>query len=721
MRTVLNIDSGWKFTKEGETVAVDLPHSFNAEDGQLRPDYYRGKCSYSKKLPPLEGGSWLEINGANSVAEVYLGNRKIAEHRGGYSMFRVELTPYLKESDELRIDVDNSDFDDVYPSTADFTFYGGLYRDVNVITGLGKKHFALDSGRNGVFVTPEVLKDGNGKLTVKTVVRGVETGDEIKLTLTDRDGKVAASLTAATAAGEYSLDVSDVSLWNGTAEPYLYTLRCELYSAGVKEDEVTVKTGFRTVTFDAEKGCFLNGKHIKLKGVSRHQDRLGKGNALSLDDHREDVRLILEVGANSVRLAHYQQDERFYDLCDENGLLVWAEVPVISRYSPAKQANAKSQLTELITQNYNHPSIFCWGVQNEITIGGKAKGVEPAIKELNALAHSLDPTRPTTSAQVMMCAPDSSLNKITDIQGYNLYYGWYVEKYTSLGSWLDNFHKINPEVKLCLSEYGAEAVLRYQTEIGEQGDYTEEYQAILHNHYAREIAARDWMWGSYVWNMFDFGSANRNEAGVKGRNNKGLVTFDRKTRKDAFYVYKAYWSDEKFVKILGSRYARRPVGATTVTACSNLSEVTLTVNGVSYTSACDKVVRFEGIEIKPGENTVTLTAGDLKDEAVFTGIDAPDPEYKMPAGATSFVKNWFRSEGGDSSAYYSLNDRVGALMKSPEIQSAVSSFLGKKKSMKILARLAAPFKVSTLLKLARIDPQLGDIVASYLQTIPKKK
>ena len=721
MRTVLNIDSGWKFTKEGETVAVDLPHSFNAEDGQSRPDYYRGKCSYSKKLPPLEGGSWLEINGANSVAEVYLGNRKIAEHRGGYSMFRVELTPYLKESDELRIDVDNSDFDDVYPSTADFTFYGGLYRDVNVITGLGKKHFALDSGRNGVFVTPEVLKDGNGKLTVKTVVRGVETGDEIKLTLTDRDGKVAASLTAATAAGEYSLDVSDVSLWNGTAEPYLYTLRCELYSAGVKEDEVTVKTGFRTVTFDAEKGCFLNGKHIKLKGVSRHQDRLGKGNALSLDDHREDVRLILEVGANSVRLAHYQQDERFYDLCDENGLLVWAEVPVISRYSPAKQANAKSQLTELITQNYNHPSIFCWGVQNEITIGGKAKGVEPAIKELNALAHSLDSTRPTTSAQVMMCAPDSSLNKITDIQGYNLYYGWYVEKYTSLGSWLDNFHKINHEVKLCLSEYGAEAVLRYQTEIGEQGDYTEEYQAILHNHYAREIAARDWMWGSYVWNMFDFGSANRNEAGVKGRNNKGLVTFDRKTRKDAFYVYKAYWSDEKFVKILGSRYARRPVGATTVTACSNLSEVTLTVNGVSYTSACDKVVRFEGIEIKPGENKVTLTAGDLKDEAVFTGIDAPDPEYKMPAGATSFVKNWFRSEGGDSSAYYSLNDRVGALMKSPEIQSAVSSFLGKKKSMKILARLAAPFKVSTLLKLARIDPQLGDIVASYLQTIPKKK
>ncbi len=721
MRTVLNIDSGWKFTKEGETVAVDLPHSFNAEDGQSRPDYYRGKCSYSKKLPPLEGGSWLEINGANSVAEVYLGNRKIAEHRGGYSMFRVELTPYLKESDELRIDVDNSDFDDVYPSTADFTFYGGLYRDVNVITGLGKKHFALDSGRNGVFVTPEVLKDGNGKLTVKTVVRGVETGDEIKLTLTDRDGKVAASLTAATAAGEYSLDVSNVSLWNGTAEPYLYTLRCELYSAGVKEDEVTVKTGFRTVTFDAEKGCFLNGKHIKLKGVSRHQDRLGKGNALSLDDHREDVRLILEVGANSVRLAHYQQDERFYDLCDENGLLVWAEVPVISRYSPAKQANAKSQLTELITQNYNHPSIFCWGVQNEITIGGKAKGVEPAIKELNALAHSLDPTRPTTSAQVMMCAPDSSLNKITDIQGYNLYYGWYVEKYTSLGTWLDNFHKINPEVKLCLSEYGAEAVLRYQTEIGEQGDYTEEYQAILHNHYAREIAARDWMWGSYVWNMFDFGSANRNEAGVKGRNNKGLVTFDRKTRKDAFYVYKAYWSDEKFVKILGSRYARRPVGATTVTACSNLSEVTLTVNGVSYTSACDKVVRFEGIEIKPGENKVTLTAGDLKDEAVFTGIDAPDPEYKMPAGATSFVKNWFRSEGGDSSAYYSLNDRVGALMKSPEIQSAVSSFLGKKKSMKILARLAAPFKVSTLLKLARIDPQLCDIVASYLQTIPKKK
>ena len=677
MRTVININAGWKFTKESESFNVDLPHSYNAEDGQRQADYFRGKCSYEKDLPCLEGESWLEINGANSVAEVFINGRKIKEHRGGYSMFRVDLTPYLTGNDKLRIDVDNSDFDDVYPSTADFTFYGGIYRDVNIVTGLSKKHFALDSGRNGVYVTPELLKGGDGRLSVKTAIANAGEGDELKLTLRDREGKIAASLTAPAAAGEYSVDVKNVSLWNGIADPYLYTLTCELYSAGVKVDEVTVRTGFRTVTFDAEKGCFLNGKHIKLKGVSRHQDRLG--------------------------------------------LLVWAEVPVISRFSPAKQENAKSQLTELITQNYNHPSIFCWGVQNEITIGGKAKGVEPAIRELNALAHSLDHSRLTTSAQVMMCAPDSSLNKITDIQGYNLYYGWYVEKYTSLGSWLDNFHRINPEVKLCLSEYGAEAILRYQSETGEQGDYTEEYQAVLHDHYAREIGARDWMWGSYVWNMFDFGAANRNEAGVTGRNNKGLVTFDRKTRKDAFYVYKAHWSDEKFVRILGSRYARRPVGITTVTACSNLSEVTLTVNGVGYTAKCDKVVRFEGIEIKPGENKVVLTAGDLKDEAVFTGVDAPDPDYKMPEGAASFVKNWFRSEGGESSAYYSLNDRVGALMKSPEIQTAINSFLGKKKSVKALAFLVKPFKVSTLMKIARIDPQLADIVANYLQTIPKKK
>ena len=721
MRTVININAGWKFTKESESFNVDLPHSYNAEDGQRQADYFRGKCSYEKDLPRLEGESWLEINGANSVAEVFINDRKIKEHRGGYSMFRVDLTPYLTGNDKLRIDVDNSDFDDVYPSTADFTFYGGIYRDVNIVTGLSKKHFALDSGRNGVYVTPELLKGGDGRLSVKTAIANAGEGDELKLTLRDREGKIAASLTAPAAAGEYSVDVKNVSLWNGIADPYLYTLTCELYSAGVKVDEVTVRTGFRTVTFDAEKGCFLNGKHIKLKGVSRHQDRLGKGNALSYSDHKEDVGLILEAGANSVRLAHYQQDEKFYDLCDESGLLVWAEVPVISRFSPAKQENAKSQLTELITQNYNHPSIFCWGVQNEITIGGKAKGVEPAIRELNALAHSLDHSRLTTSAQVMMCAPDSSLNKITDIQGYNLYYGWYVEKYTSLGSWLDNFHKINPEVKLCLSEYGAEAILRYQSETGEQGDYTEEYQAVLHDHYAREIGARDWMWGSYVWNMFDFGSANRNEAGVTGRNNKGLVTFDRKTRKDAFYVYKAHWSDEKFVRILGSRYARRPVGITTVTACSNLSEVTLTVNGVGYTAKCDKVVRFEGIEIKPGENKVVLTAGDLKDEAVFTGVDAPDPDYKMPEGAASFVKNWFRSEGGESSAYYSLNDRVGALMKSPEIQTAINSFLGKKKSVKALAFLVKPFKVSTLMKIARIDPQLADIVANYLQKKKKKK
>lgn len=719
MRTIIDFNKGWKFTKEGVSAAVDLPHTWNASDGQNRPDYYRGKCSYEKELPVLEGESFIEINGANSVAEVYVGNKKIAEHRGGYSMFRVNVTPYY--GSVIRIDVDNSDFVDVYPSTADFTFYGGLYRDVKIITGLGKKRFSLATGRNGVFVTPTVLGNGNGKLEVKVFADGAEAGDDVVLTLKDASGKTIASSTASALEKELILEIPDVVLWDGIANPYLYELTCELYSPKGKEDEVTVKTGFRTITFDAEKGCFLNGRHIKLKGVSRHQDRFDKGNALSPEDHIEDIGLILEVGANSVRLAHYQQDERFYSLADEKGLLVWAEVPVISRYSPAKQENAKSQLTELITQNYNHPSIFCWGVQNEITIGGKSKNVEPAIRELNALAHSLDPTRVTTSAQVMMCAPDSSLNKITDIQGYNLYYGWYVEKYTALGGWLDNFHKTNPNVKLCLSEYGAEAILRYQTENGEQGDYTEEYQALLHDHYAKEIAARDWMWGSYVWNMFDFGAANRNEAGVKGRNNKGLVTFDRKTRKDSFYVYKAYWSDEKFVRILGSRYVNRPIGKTTVTVCSNADEVTLSFNGASFTAKCDKTVRFEDLEILPGENKAVVTAGDVKDEAVFCGVEAPDPDYKMPEGSASFVKNWFRSEGGDSSAYYSLNDRIGTLLKSPEINSAIGSFLGTKKSLKRLVFLVKPFKVSTLLKLAHIDPQLRDIAASYLQTIPKNK
>ena len=274
------------------------------------------------------------------------------------------------------------------------------------------------------------------------------------------------------------------------------------------------------------------------------------GNAITEKQHAEDIKIILDVGANSVRLAHYQQNSYFYDLCDESGLLVWAEVPVISRFSPKRNENAEQQLVELIKQNYNHPSIFCWGIENEITIAGSAnKKLITFLKHMHKVAKHLDPTRYTTCAQLTMCPVNSPLNHITDIIGYNHYYGWYMGSCDEINNWLDEWHRENPEGKLCLSEYGAEGITKYHSDSPVQGDYSEDYQAIYHEHYIKAINERDWLWGSYVWNMFDFGSASRNEGGVRGRNNKGLVTFDRKTKKDAFWLYKAYWSDKKFVHI----------------------------------------------------------------------------------------------------------------------------------------------------------------------------
>ena len=720
MRKVLNINENWTFEQEGKRETVSLPHCYNAVDGQETADYYRGVCTYTRTLPPVRGTTYLEFGAVNSVAQVSVNGKKAGEHRGGYSLFRMDITPYLNPSGEntVTVAVDNRDFDDVYPSQADFTFYGGIYRDVHVITELDDCFFSLTDGRCGVSAVPEPCSGTAWKVRLNTSVCGGREGVRIRYTLLDREGSAATELETDAASGGAELDVTEPILWNGMKNPYLYTLRAVLLQNGQELDAVETRIGFRTVTFDPERGCLLNGEHLKLKGVSRHQDRYHQGNALTHADHRGDLELIREVGANSIRLAHYQQDQYFYDQCDEMGFLVWAEVPVISRYSEKKQENARRQLTELITQNINHPCIYCWGVQNEITMGGSGKGLEAAVRELNDLAHRLDPSRPTTCAQLMMCGMDSPLNGLTDIQGYNLYFGWYLQTFNAIDRWLDKFHAGYPQVRLCLSEYGAEGIIKYQSEHGEQGDYSETYQARFHEHYARAIEQRDWLWGSYVWNMFDFGAANRDEGGVRGRNNKGLVTIDRKTRKDSFYVYKAFWSDEPFVHIGGERYVDRVAGTTTVPVYSNQPEVTLTVGGYSETRACDRVVYFENVPVALGENTVQAFAGGCSHSIRVNGVETANPDYVMPGEYKSFVKNWFDTDGGLREGYFSIEDRAGNLLKSAEVQSLMRMALGNKKIPPALLALAKPFKVKTLLRLARMD-SMAEIANQYLQTIPK--
>ncbi len=715
MRKYISLNEGWSFEKKGEKTLVNVPHTWNNLDGQgAEPTYYRGKCTYTKIVECQNGKTWIEFKGVNAACTVYINGNKVGSHLGGYSAFRFEITDFLSSPKNfLTVEVDNSPLREVYPETADFTFYGGIYRDVNLITEVEKQHFSLDDcGGSGLYITPKM----NGDVFVKAIISGYETGVKVLYEVFDMDGKLVAS-----AGNRVKLHVENPHLWNGMEDPYLYTLKATLFMESKVVDCVQSRFGFREVKFDADKGCFLNGKHIKLKGVSRHQDREGLGNALTINEHREDLELIREVGANSLRLAHYQQAEEFYSLCDEMGFLVWAEVPVISRFSKKKQANALSQLEELIKQNMNHPSIFCWGIENEITIQGASPALVGSLEELNDLAHALDISRPTTCAQLTMCPVESELNNITDIMGYNHYYGWYMKTCDGIDEWLEKFKEAQPKVPLCLSEYGAEAVLGYYSDDPVQGDYSEGYQSRFHEHYLNTICSTEWLWGSYVWNMFDFGSSMRNEGGVRGRNNKGLVSFDRKTKKDAFYMYKAFWSDEKFVHIEGGRYTKRTVGKHNFRVISNCDEVTLKCSRYKKTLQGSHVFTFEGVPIKEGSNKVTVTADGQEETIVFEGVESYPREYSLPDGATTMVRNWFLPKSDAiNPEYLSSEDTIGEILSNEDIKGMVSGVAGMLVSSP-LVKLVAPIKLKTLLnlKVVHISDDMKELADQYLQTIKK--
>ena len=717
MKKIIPLNQDWVFCKQGVKETVNLPHTWNGIDGQGgagEEGYFRGACTYTRILPKYTGKVFLEFKGANSICTVKVNGKTAGEHMGGYSTFRVEITDLLASPKNfLEVTVDNSDNKKVYPGFADFTFYGGLYREVSLIYDVPETHFSLtDYGSKGVYITPKM----NGDVHVKSIVNGYHSGVKVRYEVLDAEGK-----TVAAAGDREKLHVDEPVLWEGMKNPYLYTLKATVYDNDAAVDEVSLRFGFREVKFDSDNGCFLNGEYIKLKGVSRHQDREVLGNALTIEEHKEDLEIIKSMGANSLRLAHYQQAGEFYDLCDEMGFLVWAEIPVISRYQKKAQDNALQQLEELIKQNMHHASIFCWGVQNEITITSENETLIEGIKELNAYAKLLDPSRATTQAQFTMCSPSSELNGITDILAYNHYFGWYMKTCDGLDEWLEKFRSVNPTLKMGISEYGAEGVLGYFNDNPSQGDYTEGYQALYHEHYIQSINSRDWIWGSYVWNMFDFGSAVRNEGGVKGRNNKGLVTFDRKTKKDSFYLYKAFWSDEKFVHLVGDRYPLRTIGTHDFRVYSNCDKVTLKVGSKQKTVTANGIFVFEGMEIKEGDNKITITAGDIKETLALTGVESYPAEYKMPEGSASMVRNWFVDKSDDSNPdCYSLDDTVGDLLKSEDILGMVSGAAGKLLKSPVMA-VVKPFTLRQLLKLpiVNLDPAMVEMVEDFLKTVKK--
>lgn len=657
MRTFLNIDKNWRFTKQNVTTEVDLPHTWNGEDGQDGGnDYYRGKCVYEKTLhkSELPEGEvfYLQIDGANSSAEVYFNGKKLITHHGGYSTFRTELRD-IKEVNEIKIEVDNSPNEFVYPQLADFTFYGGIYRHVNII-GVKKNHFDLDYyGAPGITVTPEADgKDYN--VTIQCFCDG-------KVDLQILDGETVIASASAEGKNPVSvLKIENAHLWNGVKDPYLYEAVARLVENGEAVDEISCRFGCRSFKIDPEKGFILNGEIYPLRGVSRHQDRPKIGNALLFEHHKEDIELICEMGANTIRLAHYQHAAEFYDLCDEKGLVVWAEIPYISRHMPGGVDNTKQQMTELICQNYNHPSIVVWGLSNEITLNGASdESMIQNHKMLNDLAHSLDKTRPTTLAVVTLCGIDEEYVHISDVVSYNHYFGWYGGDVKMNGPWFDAFHKKYPNRAIGLSEYGCEA-LNWHTSEPTQGDYTEEYQAYYHEEMIKQIIDRPYLWATHVWNMFDFAADSRAEGGENGMNHKGLVTFDRKYKKDSFFAYQAWLSDKPMVHICGKRYVDRVEDITEITVYSNQPEVELFANGESVGKQTKGKYPFFRFNVKNvGETVLTAVAGEVMDESKIRKVDAFNDDYRMKEEGG--VINWFEID--TPTGYYSINDTLGSIME----------------------------------------------------------
>lgn len=675
MRTILSLNDNWTFFKaphpgnvKGESVT--LPHTWNAADGQDGGnDYHRGKCWYERRLPrpDLNGGkrAWLELKGAAQTCEVYLNGEKLARHEGGYSTFRVDLTDHLKDDNVLSISVDNSDNDTVYPQKADFTFYGGLYRDVNLII-VPAAHFALGyCGTPGIKVTPIVdLEKKSAQIAVETWQMGE---GNVTITVAGQTQTV----TPAQGRAQVAFSIENVHLWDGLNDPYLYTASAKLDNG----DEVSTRFGCRRFEIDPQKGFLLNGRSYPLRGVSRHQDRKGVGNALTLEHHREDMDIIREIGANTLRLAHYQHAQEFYDLCDENGIIVWAEIPYITMHMKNGRANTLSQMEELVIQNYNHPSIAVWGLSNEITA---ASAVNDDLLEnhrlLNDLCHKLDPTRPTTMADVFMLETDSPILDIPDVNSYNLYFGWYLGELAQNDEFFDEYHKKYPDRCIGFSEYGADANPQYQSAAPEKGDYTESYQCIYHEHILSMIEARPWLWATHVWNLFDFAADGRDEGGKHGENQKGLVTFDRKLKKDAFYLYKAAWNKtEPFVHLCGNRYVDRAGDVTEIKVYSNQSEVSLYVDGRLLASQTGKTVFKFQVPIT-GEHSIEARSGSSCAVMLVRKVTQPNQDYIFNKQAAA-VTNWFDQE--IDPAYYSIGDTLAELRSSPEAGPIIDQMMAQ--------------------------------------------
>lgn len=640
---LINQDWNFRFSHQvdkNSSRRVDLPHTWNAQDALSgKPDYKRGIGNYDKKL--FIRSEWkgkrlfLRFEGANCVSNVFINGKQIGEHRGGYGAFIFEITDkvnYGKDNTVL-VRVNNGEQLDVMPLVGDFNFYGGIYRDVHLLVTEDICISPLDYASPGVYLFQQHVGEKQAAVLARiNLSNGTEHPRQATLRLQVKEGdkvvyqadkKVTVAPHTSVQPEEMSFPLLNPRLWNGREDPFMYQTVITLVKDGKEIDKVEQPLGLRYYATDADRGFFLNGKHLPLHGVCRHQEWAEVGNALRPMHHEEDTRLMLEMGVNAIRLAHYPQATYMYDLMDRNGIVTWAEIPFVGPggYAdkgfvdqPSFRENGKEQLKEMIRQHFNHPSICFWGLFNEL----KENGDNPLeyIKELNVLAHQEDPTRPTTSASNQ----GGAINFITDNIAWNRYDGWYGATPATLASWLDKTHQAHPEIKIAISEYGAGASIYHQQDSLVQTSpgswwHPENWQTEYHIQNWKIISERPYVWGSFVWNMFDFGAAHRTEGDRPGINDKGLVTHDRKVKKDAFYFYKANWNPEPMVYIAGHRSVNRVKPVTEVQIFSNCAEVTLKVNGQIIKKMQPdgvKVCIFKDIRLKKGENNIEVSAKNGK-------------------------------------------------------------------------------------------------------------
>ncbi len=645
------LNDQWTFrfshqVEQNTATTVAIPHTWNAQDalsGKL--DYKRGIGNYEKKLLILNEWKgkrlFLRFEGVNSVADVFMNGKFVGEHCGGYSAFVFEITDRVIYGQEntLLVRVNNGEQLDVMPLVGDFNFYGGIYRDVSLLVTEEACITPLDYASPGVYLTPKEVSRSQAKIDALVKLSNKGAKRDVKVLVQVKDGKKAVCeghqpiVLAENAEGQVliPLNIEKPHLWNGRKDPFLYEVELTLWEKDKLIDKVTQPLGLRFYHVDPDKGFFLNGEHLTIQGVCRHQDRAEIGNALRSVHHQEDVSLMLEMGVNAIRLAHYQQAEDMYDLTDRSGIITWAEIPFVGPGgyldkgfvdSPSFRENGKKQLIELIRQNYNHPSICFWGMFNEL----KEAGDNPVeyIQELNALSHQEDPTRPTTSASNQ----GGKLNFITDVIAWNRYDGWYGGMPDALGRYLDNTHREYPQLCIGISEYGAGASIYHQTDTLVRPQpatfwHPENWQTYYHMANWKIIHERPFVWGSFVWNMFDFGAAHRHEGDRPGINDKGLVTFDRKVKKDAFYFYKANWNEERMLHLAEKRCVKRTAEKANFMVFTNCDKAELFVNGKSQgikQKDAFATIKWNDIRLDQGKNTITvrsLSKPVLVDEVVI--------------------------------------------------------------------------------------------------------